>query len=309
MNSMELRYITAFEAVARSCSISQAARELFISPTVVTRQIAALEDDLGIRLFHRHGRRLTLTAAGADFLGYASQILQLATRARMTINAHLGLQRGTLRVAVESNAAVLSLPMLLAGFSQRYPQLIIDISEVSPAQIRTGLVTGLYDVGLMSNAQPDPVLNITIVHQDELVLAVASNHRLSRQRSIRLQEIGDTGWIVPDTMNDLTQRILDTCRKNGYQPRIVLRGGSLATTLLGIAAGIGVSLLPERIVERAYGISGIPLHVPRLRSDIAVVTATTLCPNPAVEALTAHLLQQGDAGTDTGSDGQAGNER
>jgi DNA-binding transcriptional LysR family regulator len=295
---MKLRDLHAFDAVARNGRIAPAARELSISSTILTRQIAALEDELGISLFHRHGRRLVLTVAGADLHSYVQQILQLVTGARMVADAHRGLLCGTLRMAVEPNVAVLMLPTLLAGFNVRYPRLTISLSEVDRTQIREGLVKGEYDVGLMSNPLPDPALDISIVYEDDLVLAAANHHPLSRRQSVRLQEIADAAWIVADPLNGLTQQILAVCRDHGVQPRIVLQGGNLATTLQAVAAGIGISLLPERIVEQAIGIRGVPLQQTRLRTELAVVTAATLQPNPAVRMLAAHLLKQPGAAQD-----------
>lgn len=286
---MELRHLVAFDAVAQHAQITRAARQLSMPASLLSRQILALEDELHVKLFSRRGHSMALTHAGREFHAYVRQILQLVEKAKITMSDHAGLMCGIIRLAVPPSASILAVPKMLAGFSRNYPQLTIQLCDISPSDIPAALLTGEIDIGLLSSAITDPRLAVKVIQQDELVLALPSTHPLSRKGSIDLRELKSERWIIPPVGTDIRDTLYAACEAAGFTPQAIVQGGNLPTILQCITADIGITLLPARAVEGILGVTGLTISEQRLPVCISIVTAADALENPAISVLHDHL--------------------
>ena len=265
---MELRQLKSFVVVAEEMNVGRAATRLHLTQPSLSRQIAALERDLGVELFARVKRRFVLTAAGATFLAEAQDLLR---RSEEAVRAAQRTQRGelgTLRLRFVQSATFEPLPQILGAFRRAYPEVVLDLESWTTLRQTEALRDGRIDVGLLRPTAPAdatavvrlaPGLASRVVAEDSLVAVLPARHRLARRKRLRLAELADepfvfysrpSGPIVHDT-------IIGFCRAAGFTPRIQ-QAADVQTIVALVAAGLGVSLLisptpptnPDAVVYR-----------------------------------------------------------
>ncbi|MEV4264957.1 LysR substrate-binding domain-containing protein [Kribbella sp. NPDC049584] len=265
---MELRQLRSFVVVAEEMNVGRAATRLHLTQPSLSRQIAALERDLGVELFARVKRRFVLTAAGATFLAEARDLLR---RSEEAVRAAQRTQRGelgTLRLRFVQSATFEPLPRILGAFRRAYPEVVLDLESWTTLRQTEALRDGRIDVGLLRPTAPadataavrlSPGLASRVVAEDSLVAVLPARHRLARRKRLRLAELADepfvfysrpSGPVVHDT-------IIGFCRAAGFTPRIQ-QAADVQTIVALVAAGLGVSLLisptpptnPDAVVYR-----------------------------------------------------------
>lgn len=265
---MELRQLRSFVVVAEEMNVGRAATRLHLTQPSLSRQIAALERDLGVELFARVKRRFVLTAAGATFLAEAQDLLR---RSEEAVRAAQRTQRGelgTLRLRFVQSATFEPLPQILGAFRRAYPEVVLDLESWTTLRQTEALRDGRIDVGLLRPTAPAdataavrlaPELASRVVAEDSLVAVLPARHRLARRKRLRLAELADepfvfysrpSGPVVHDT-------IIGFCRAAGFTPRIQ-QAADVQTIVALVAAGLGVSLLisptpptnPDAVVYR-----------------------------------------------------------
>src|SRR5690349_21719254 len=143
---MELRQLITFRVLARTLNFTRTASELGYVQSSVTAQIQALEAELGVPLFDRLGKRVSLTDGGRQLLEYAERILALADEARAAVSAD-ATPRGTLSIGAPETLCTYRLPAILHAFRDRYPQVQILFRANPVATLRQCVSTGVIDVG------------------------------------------------------------------------------------------------------------------------------------------------------------------
>jgi DNA-binding transcriptional LysR family regulator len=245
---MDTGLLTTFRQVARLGSITAAADALGYTQSAVSRQVAALEDELGARLFDRLPRGVRATEHGRALLAHAEAVLMRLDDARRELEAIDRLELGRLRVGAFPTAMAELVPSALAEFRERHPGVELTLSEgTTPRQLRR-LEDGEIDVAVISAFpdQPrDPDLMLVRLLDDRMLLALERGHRLAGRRRVRLIDVAHESWIGADSSDD------------GYilgPGRAAIGGGALDprlrihewTAKLGlVAAGLGVTLVPS----------------------------------------------------------------
>lgn len=180
-----LRYFTA---VARCGSIREAAEELHIAQSALSRQIHKLEEELGAPLFQRHSRGVELTSAGEILLGHAQTSLRQVERVRSEVDALKGLRRGTVHVyAIESLVPHL-LPQVIARFKLRYPGVHFDISIEGSDRVVAAVREGRTDVGLAFYPPADPELVTVFKVREPMVATMSAQHPLAGRAKVSMAE-------------------------------------------------------------------------------------------------------------------------
>jgi DNA-binding transcriptional LysR family regulator len=266
---MELRQLRSFVVVAEELNVGRAATRLHLTQPSLSRQIAALERDLGVELFARVKKRFVLSAAGETFLAEAQDLLR---RSEEAVRAAQRTQRGelgTLRLRFVQSATFEVLPRLLGAFRNTYPEVVLDLESWTTLRQTEALRDGVIDVGLLRPSTPAgastvvqlaPTLASRVVAEDALVAVLPARHRLARRKRLRLVDLAEepfvfyarpSGPAVHDT-------IVGFCRAAGFTPRIEQEAADVQTIISLVTAGLGVSLLigptppsnPDAVVYR-----------------------------------------------------------
>lgn len=247
---MELRQLRYFIAVAEERSFSRAAQRLHISQPPLSMQVMMLEEELGVRLLDRSNRGVSLTAAGSVFYEEMRAVLVRLehgkTRTQQAGQGHVG----TLSIGFVSIADYGILPPALKEFRSRFPEVQVQLHELTTdAQIRE-MRAGRLDLGIALGPIQDAALTFETLLHEELVLAAPSGHRLGKSNgALDLRAFSKENFIVPprDIAPGLYDLIISHCHASGFFPHITQHARQMQTVISLVAAGMGLALVPSSV--------------------------------------------------------------
>lgn len=261
---MEFKQIRTFVALAECLHFGHAAEQLGIAQPHVSRRIKQLEDDLGVALFLRNRRNVKLTEAGHVFLGEARRMLADAERAREHARESALGQRGRINLTLIASAMLGVLPTILHAFRDRYPDVHISVHELDSAAQFEALAAETTDVAFVHPPpRLAPAFGQIALERDPLVAVLPVSHRLAGAPSIRLADLAEDPWIMfpRDNSTAIYDRIMATCERAGFSPRVVQEAGPVPTRLGLVASGFGVHLVHKAWeIMRYPGIVYVPVH-------------------------------------------------
>jgi DNA-binding transcriptional LysR family regulator len=270
---MELRHLRYFVAVAEELHFGRAAARVRIAQPPLSQQIRQLEQELGVTLFNRTKRRVTLTPAGAAFLGEAERVLAQAERAVHTAQRAGRGEIGRLAVAFVPSADLDILPRLLRAWVPRFPHVELELHTMLPDQQTAALRDGRAEVGLLRLPIDDTGLVVESIRREPLVAVLPARHPLARQARVKVAELrGDAMILFPRHVAPGYRELFDSvCRRAGFVPRVAHETESIQTNLGLVAGGLGVTLMPEPILNlRRAGVVYRPLAPPVPHVELAV---------------------------------------
>ncbi|WP_263146743.1 LysR substrate-binding domain-containing protein [Pseudomonas sp. RIT-PI-AD] len=244
---IDFRQLRYFVALAEQLHFGRAARRLNLTQPPLSRQIAALEAELGTPLLIRNSRNVTLTPAGQRFHRHARQLLgDLDAAVRDTRSVALG-EHGRLALGFTMLAAWNVLPPLLKHYTAAHPRVELALEEVLPRDLLQALLDGRVDVGL-SFAGPLPeALRYQPLYREALCVALPREHPLSACEPVAVGDLRQEAFIAfpQATAPSLYRALMACCRDNGFEPRIALETHMQQTIVNLVAEGLGVALVPD----------------------------------------------------------------
>lgn len=266
-----LRQLQYFVAVAEQGSVSRAAQSLSISQSSVTEAIKELEGDLGVELFERHPRGLSITHKGHQFLRHATKILAGVSDARRTFLAEGTASPGKLQLGVTSLVAGYVLSDLLARYRRAYPGVEITAIEDNGDYLEHLLVGGELDVAVMviSNLRDRMALQAEIVEVSPYRLWLPLGHHLAGADIIGVQDIAREPLIMltVDEIEENTGKLLVAL---GARPHVAFRTRSVEAVRSLVATGAGIALLPD-LVYRPWSLEGDRIESRDISGSLPVV--------------------------------------
>ena len=252
---MELRQLEAFAAVAAQGSFTRAAESLCLTQPAVTRQIAALENELRTRLFDRLGRTIRLTAAGEALHDYAEAMLRLAREATEAVGDIEAGGAGRLTVGASSTLATYVLPPLLRRFRQTHGSRVeIAIHTGVSARILEMVRAGEADAGLVTgdaDAIADPLLIATVLADYDTCVVVPAGHPLASrgEEPVHAGDLTGSPLILMETGTNLRAYVDRLLSDAGVAEQVSMELDNVEAIKRMIEAGLGVSLLPRVAVQ------------------------------------------------------------
>lgn len=287
---MELRHLRYFVAVAEALNFGRAARQLTISQPPLSRQIRALEDELGTPLFARTRRAVTLTTAGSVLLPEARRLLREADALKEGARQLASGEAGTVALGFISVAAYNILPTLVPEFRRRHPGLKLALQEGATDALLSALGQGEIDVGMVLPPVTDPRLVYRPLVHDRLMVALPARARDRFPRGpLPLAALADEPFILfPRKAGpSLYDLIIGSCRRAGFAPRIDQEAVQMQTIVSLVAAGMGVALVPASLQHlRRTGVAYRPLQDKTPPVEIGLVWNTS-DESPSVRAFVA----------------------
>jgi DNA-binding transcriptional LysR family regulator len=273
---MSLARYRYFYKVARLGSIRAASEVLHVAPSAISRQIARLEDELGVDLIEANGRGIRITPAGEILAGRASQIVDAVEQVRSDIDDLLGLRRGHVRIrTVEGSLNDLVL-VAMARFQEKYPAVTFELSVTSSDRIVAALLDQETDLGVVFNPPNSSELDAIATVMDSLYAIVHPQHAGLRRRGVSLAEVAARPLALPDETFGLRHMIDAAAKAAGVVLAPVMITDSIEA-LRGFArAGIGIVLLPKLAVASDLArrvVKAIPLIDRGLRNAETTVLA------------------------------------
>ncbi len=289
---MELRHLAYFVAVAERLNFSRAAEDLHVAQPAISQQIRALEQELGISLFDRIGKRVSLTEAGRALLPHARQILNAVETARSEIRERGTLKRGTVSLGAPPTVSAHVLPLKLTAFEQKHPGLDVILREAGTETLVELVEQGQLDMAIVSTDVLPPSVESTPFLEEAYVVAVGAKHRFCKRKTINVSELSDESFIMFPPGYKLREVTLIACRTAGFEPKIALDGGGMQSALQFVAAGLGVALIPELALVDAHHICALCIDDQNLRRTLGLVCRKGAHLSPAARALREFLMEE-----------------
>ncbi|APO76359.1 LysR family transcriptional regulator protein [Rhizobium etli 8C-3] len=266
-----LRQIQYFVAVAEQGSVTRAAQNLSISQSSVTEALKELENDLGVELFERHPRGLTITHNGHQFLRHATKILASVSDARASFSGVQSALSGTLNIGVTSLVAGYVLSDLLARYRRACPGVEVSAIEDNGGYLEHLLVGGELDVAVMviSNLRDRMALQAEILETSPYRLWLPMGHPLVSADIISVADIAREPLIMltVDEIEENTGKLLSAL---GARPHVAFRTRSVEAVRSLVATGAGVALLPD-LVYRPWSLEGDRIESRDVSGSLPVV--------------------------------------
>jgi DNA-binding transcriptional LysR family regulator len=290
--NVTVRQLKAFLAVADLSHFRRAADRLALSQSAVSMLVSTLEAEVGQRLFDRHNRMVTLTAAGQEFLPQAQRIVEELETAVAGMHEKASLRRGTVTVAASIVLAATYLPPVVAAFRARRPAIEVRIRDMPEEEIRPAITSHAVDLAIGTISEDEPEIAATRLLTDRLVLVCRSDHRFAGADSVAWAELAGEPLIAlakENPLRNIVERTLATAAPDataGFAVRFS------TTAISMVAAGLGIAILPENTSQLApqVRVATVPLTDPVVSRDASVLCHRHRALSTAAEAMRAAIL-------------------
>jgi LysR family transcriptional activator of glutamate synthase operon len=291
---LNFRQLEVFRAVAETASFTRASHVLFISQSTVSQHIRELEESLNIKLFQRNRRNVTLTSAGENLLEHTRSIFQMLSNAEQAAKTVKDPFRGKVTFGCASTTLLYKLPPVLMEYSERYPNVELNITGGTIKNVATQLWSGALDLAVVVLPLSAPALRKIVLSEESFVWAISKSHPLARKKEIRGAEIAAERFILHRRGLN-TRRLIDQyLYREEITPRIAMELDETEAIKALVARGFGVSILPESAFPDSRSSAGIrkyPIPHHRLHRTLAIVHPRAAAMRPTVSALIS-LLQE-----------------
>jgi LysR family hydrogen peroxide-inducible transcriptional activator len=246
----DLRYLVA---VADTRHFGRAAERSFVSQPTLSAQLKKLEDYLGVQLIERAPKRVALTAAGEEIVGRARRILEASDEIVELAKGHRDPLAGRLKLALLPTIGPYLLPNVAARLRKQLPRLELMLYEYQTDPMLEKLHSGEIDVGILALPVPMDGLDSYELYREPFTVALPAGHRLAARQTIRAEDLANETLLLLEDGHCLRDQALDICSSTGVHEKQDFRATSLETLRQMVAAGVGITLLPELAGRGAYG--------------------------------------------------------
>lgn len=253
MNSRQLQYAVA---LSETLNFSQVADQLGISQPSLSKQILALESELGIKLFERNHSPLSLTPAGEYFIREARELLYKEDQLYKAIEQFKTGENGRLIIGVTPFRSLYLMPEVVKKIKIKYPGVQVVLHEAGSTQLRKESAEGRYDFAIVNLPVDESVLDVIAMEPDTLVLAVpntmAKQLSVYGKTSLNLADVRDLPFVVLSPSQELRQLFDKLCAAANLHPNIAAEVVGVTTAWSMAHAGVGAALLPLQFVASQH---------------------------------------------------------
>lgn len=262
-----LRQLNVFEAVARQLSYTRAAEELHLSQPAVSMQVRQLEDEVGLELFEKLGKKIQLSEAGRELYQYSQAINRQLQEAAEVLESLKGLSRGRLKVAVASTVNYYA-PRLLAAFSQEYPGVSLHLDVTNRESLVRLLQANEADVVLMGQPPKGLDLESEPFMDNPLVVIAPPEHVLAEERCIPFSRVAEEVFVMRETGSGTRQAMERLFADAGLPIKQGMEMTRNEAIKQAVRAGLGLSVVSVHTIELeletgrlvVLDVEGFPIH-------------------------------------------------
>ena len=294
LGTLSLKKLQSFLAVARTSSFRRAAESLNRSQPAVSIQIDGLEKDLGVRLFRRTTRRVTLTEEGAALFAHVEVALNEISDGLAKVSSMAGRKADKICISCAPTISSHLLASILQQFRSLHPDVDIELREAVLDAMRDDLRTGVADLGIGPEFPDDPDLVQQRVFVDEIVAVLPAGSPFASGGKVPLRAFADQPLLVSGPATALWKTIESAFSTAGVSP-VVLREVVHNESLIGmVRAGLGMTFLPRYFAEISRSDHFVVCRVcePPIYRNICMVTKTGVVQPPAVRSFGNLVLEQ-----------------
>ncbi|MDJ0626297.1 MAG: LysR family transcriptional regulator [Candidatus Caenarcaniphilales bacterium] len=288
MRKIEFKQLEYFLAVAENLSFTKAAEEIHVAQPAISQQIKYLEFVLGVPLFNRDNKKVTLTEAGHLFKKSALKVLDSIDDAVQVIEELRGLERGSVSISMSSTVATILMSDVIHEFRSQFPDIKVKVSEAVTSESISKLNNGELDLAIVTlPIVEESNLNVEHLFDEDLEAIVSSKHPLAQENvtSVDLVDLNRYQWILANNSNGLRRLINDACEQKGFCPIPAIEVDRISSVKnILIYSGNGITILPPTAVlnELSLGlVKRIPLKDIRLYRAVGLASRSRNLITPA----------------------------
>ena len=251
MNSKQMQDAVA---LGRVCNFSQAAQEFDMSQPVFSKQIIALENELGVKLFDRSTTPLSLTAAGEYFVQKAKKLLFEQENMLKTMEKYKSGDVGKLTIGVAPFRSLYVMPDIVAAVKERFPQVHITLCELGLSYLQKGLREGLYDFAIMNLPVDETEFDVIPLEADSVVLAVPQQlvHLIDCNESaekVSMEDCKKLPFVTVGRNQEMRKLFDNLCAKANVEPEIFVEVTGITTAREMVKKGLAAAVLPKQFLK------------------------------------------------------------
>lgn len=287
---MNLNRLRTLRELSIRSTMAAVADALYLTPSAVSQQITQLEEDFGIALVERIGRRVQLTSAGHALVGHAEQILEALDQACSDIEERKNVVSGEVRIAAFPSVASALLPHVIRDLRQAHPLLKVVFMERGADEGLEALHSWMVDIALTDSFVGMPAhehqgLQKTLLLEDEVRAWLPRDHPLATKNVIRLAELKNESWALESTSNSFAQFVRERCLSVGFEPNLNGYCKSVVTVEAMVASSGSVSVIPGLFARKPHPDIVVRRLEPKLVRSIYLMYRKTQQQRPAVQAV------------------------
>lgn len=273
MIPIELRQLKYFLAVSKELHFTKAAEKLNISQPSLSQQIRALEHELGMPLFDRIGKKISLTEAGKILLLHTKTIFREIEQTRSAIQDLNGLQHGSLTIGSLLTVVNYLLPPAILNFNKLYPNIELSVLGLRTGDIREKLLQNELDIGITFLPVQDKEIVSIPLYKSELTLVVPTGHTLTERSHISIVELQDYPLILLPQNFFLTELITSHCQQFDFTPKPILEISTMESLIQMVSKGMGITVLPKPYIDflQNTNIQALKIKDPTPTIDIGLI--------------------------------------
>ncbi|GFO70401.1 LysR family transcriptional regulator [Geomonas limicola] len=258
---MNLNQLIVFHVVAERLSFTRAAQELHLTQPGISKHIAALEEYYGTPLFHRIGRKVSLTQAGEILHTATSTLTALLDETKSRLDDLKGLAGGKLQVGAGTTIAAYLLPRMLTAFKTQAPGVELTVQTGFSGEIVELVLATRTELGLVGRFYADPRLVVRSFHKDPLVLIVPPGHHWAKRKDpVSPEELGAEMFLLSKRGSGTWRMVSAVLEESGFPLGNTMELGTTEGVKQAVTAGLGISILSRHVVERELS-SGVVSEV------------------------------------------------
>ncbi|KIL37598.1 LysR family transcriptional regulator [Cohnella kolymensis] len=246
---MEIRDLQYVVELARCGSFTRAAEELHITQPTLSKMIKKLEEELGVQLFTRAGKRVELTDAGNVLVEQSQNILDSFRSLTSELDDLTNFNKGSIRIGLPPMVGANFFPKIMSRFREKYPGLVIDLVEAGSKKVEAEVAGGHLDMGVVLLPIDADVFDSFTIVKEKLRLIVHPSHPFAAREEVALSELSRDSFILFRQEFALHDKIITECRRAGFDPLILYESSQWDFIVEMVAADLGVALLPEVICK------------------------------------------------------------
>ncbi len=287
---LNVNRLRVLREVANRRSFSAAAEALSYSQSAVSQQIATLEAETKMTLIDRRARGLRLTVAGELLVEHAEGIIARLEAAEADLEALAGIRGGRLRIASFPTAGATLMPVAIATFRSRFPEVQLTLAEGEPQDMGPRLEAGEFDLALLFEFRRPgrplgPGVRRVELLEDPMYLALPAGHPLALAASLRLADLRDEAWVQTSSASPCARHVVRSCHAAGFEPNVAFESDDYQMVQGLVGTGVGVALIPELALAHVRDDVAIRELSPRSPVRRVTVATPTDALTPAAEAM------------------------
>ncbi|NMO94469.1 cidABC operon transcriptional activator CidR [Paenibacillus lemnae] len=270
---MDIRHMQYFLEVARHRSFTKAAETLYITQPTISKTIRNMEDEWGVTLFYRQGKKVELTDAGRIMYQQAQQMVEAFQQMSYELEDLMELRRGHLVIGLPPMIGSSFFPVVIGQFHQKYPQITIQLIEDGAKKVEMDVESGLIDIGVAVLPVREELFHYYSFIEENLKLLLHPSHSFAARDSVSLKELAEEPFVLFREDFTLHDRIIRECVQAGFEPKVVYESSQWDLISGMVAANLGIALLPETICQEidASRVAIVPLDHPSIPWQLGMI--------------------------------------